>query len=107
MKTRSSHAQHPGFWLIVVIAIIGGVSCGSNNQSTSQKRMFVSSKEFDQGRTDGNRDAKISWTEDSAAWMWIWMKDNQYKQGYEQGWREGRTQIKFEAERSEAESMQE
>lgn len=81
-------------------------ACSSNDGATTDRRMFVLTEDFNNGRDDGLRDAKASWTEDSAAWTWIWMMNEQYQKGYEHGWREGRTQAKLEAQQHEANNNQ-
>lgn len=64
--------------------------------------MFVSGPEFNRGRNDGRRDAKWSWTDESASWLWTWMADDQYRQGYKVGWTEGRAEVKFNKEQERA-----
>jgi len=62
---------------------------------------MYSSKEFDSGRSDGRREAKASWTDERADWLWLWMTDPQYQQGFKQGWREGRAGLKLDRRTSE------
>lgn len=88
----------------MLLATIG--ACQSDDGPGGKTRMFVSSKEFNRGRDDGRRDAKLSWTDDSAAWTWMWMMEAQYKRGYEQGWREGRAEVKFESQQEDAKQWQ-
>lgn len=90
----------------VVLLALSVPACSSNDTGMNQKRMFVASKEFKQGRDDGRRDAKNSWSDTSAAWTWTWMMGEQYKRGYQQGWREGRAEAKFQAEKQGAEKLQ-
>lgn len=63
-------------------------------------RMY-SSEEFDRGRKDGRREAKASWTEERADWLWLWMTDEMYQRGYRQGWNEGRAELKLKRQISE------
>lgn len=81
-------------------------ACNPAGGPGGQSRMFVSSEEFNRGREDGRRDAKMAWSDDSAAWSWLWMTDAQYQQGYRQGWREGRAEVKFELQQQEARDWQ-
>lgn len=90
----------------LALAAFGLPACSSDTQQTTDKRMFVSNEDFKQGRDDGRRDAKASWSDTSGAWTWDWMMSNQYRQGYKQGWREGRAEVKFESEKSNAEKLQ-
>lgn len=81
-------------------------ACQTNDGPGGKTRMFVSTKEFSRGRDDGRRDAKLSWSDDSSAWTWMWMMEAQYKRGYEQGWREGRAEVKFESQQEDAKRWQ-
>lgn len=78
-------------------------ACSENNQGSAEggKRMFVSTGKFNQGYKDGQRDAKSSLFDASGAWMWAWMMESEYQDGYEQGWRDGREAVKLEARKKE------
>ena len=39
----------------------------------------------------------------SASWMWLWMTEKEYQQGYDRGWRDGREAVKLEAKRKQQE----
>lgn len=91
--------------LMIVFTCLVGIASGcgdKDGKGGTDSRMSVSSKEFNSGRSDGRRDAKASWTEDSAAWMWTWMTSEGYQQGYQQGWTEGRAEVKFRKEQDKA-----
>ncbi len=75
------------------------VGCGNDKPKTNQtSRMSFSSEEFNAGREDGRRDAKLSLFNDSAAWMWLWMMDEGYQKGYQHGWNQGRSEVNFNKE---------
>ncbi|MBK8268904.1 MAG: hypothetical protein IPK83_11610 [Planctomycetes bacterium] len=96
----------PSLALMCALALACGlsaVSCGEkNNKRQTSTNMFKSDGEFARGRVDGKRDAQWSMLDDSAAWMWLWMADEQYGQGYRQGWTEGRAEIRFRQEEKRA-----
>ncbi len=103
MKISLPSSKTRVFTMMLLAAAIFGTACGeSDSKGGSGPRMSVSSEDFNNGRTDGRRDAKASWTEDSAAWMWTWMAPEGYRQGYEQGWTEGRAEVKFRKEQERA-----
>ncbi|MCB9855571.1 MAG: hypothetical protein H6818_07760 [Phycisphaerales bacterium] len=106
MQRRNNRTTIRCILFVLALAAPGMVGCASNTQGTTDKRMFVSNEDFNNGRDDGRRDAKASWSDTSSAWLWNWMMSSQYKTGYEQGWREGRAEAKFESQKSDAESMQ-
>jgi len=51
---------------------------------------YVSSGEFSRGYQDGMKDAQRSILDDNAAWLWLWLTEDQYRKGYERGWSDGR-----------------
>lgn len=55
-----------------------------------EKRMYLSDGQFSQGYKDGKSDAETSWTDVSSGWMWLWMTEEEYQKGYNQGWNDGR-----------------
>jgi hypothetical protein len=57
--------------------------------------MSHSSGKLQQGYKDGVRDAKFSWTDTSASWLWMWMMEHDYELGYEQGWKAGRSEARL------------
>jgi len=63
--------------------------------------MSFSTGQFSQGHKDGLRDAKSAWSDHSGGWMWLWMMDEQYQRGYEQGWEDGRRAVKLENQQQE------
>jgi hypothetical protein len=80
---------------MVVIVMAATVSCSlscSDNQggAKQQKRMYLASGKFNQGYKEGKRDAEASLIDSNAAWMWLWMTEQDYQQGYQQGWNDGR-----------------
>ena len=77
----------------------------SENQSKADpaKRMTFSSGEFNRGYKDGQRDAKWSLSDMSGGWMWLWMTEQEYQKGYEQGWRDGREAVKLDEKRKQQE----
>ncbi|MBX3395017.1 MAG: hypothetical protein KF841_06580 [Phycisphaerae bacterium] len=91
------------FVIAIVCALVSGLACGErNNRNESSPSMFVSGPEFNRGRNDGRRDAKWSLTDKNASWLWTWMADQQYRQGYKVGWTEGRAEVKFNEEQKRA-----
>ena len=57
----------PLITLMLVFAIVAPPGCSSNTGSNAEKRMFVSNKEFQDGRADGRRDARNAWSDDSSS----------------------------------------
>lgn len=57
--------------------------------------MSHSSGKLQQGYKDGVLDAKFSWTDTSASWLWMWMMEHDYELGYEQGWKAGRSEARL------------
>jgi len=74
--------------------------------SQSQKRMYLSSGEFNKGYQDGKRDAAASLFDASGAWMWTWMKEEEYRKGYDQGWNDGRQMKKLQAQQKNQQQEQ-
>ncbi len=66
------------------------------------QRVYASNEQFEEGRAHGVRDAKWSLFEDSGSWMWLWMADQSYANGYRHGWREGRAHVHFQNEQARA-----
>jgi hypothetical protein len=60
--------------------------------------MYLSSGEFNTGYQDGKRDAAASLFDASGAWMWTWMKQEEYRKGYDQGWNDGRQMKRLQAQ---------
>jgi hypothetical protein len=52
--------------------------------------MLLSSGQFNKGYQDGKRDAAASWIDANGSWMWDWVKEPEYRKGYDQGWNDGR-----------------
>ena len=78
-------------------------ACSENNQGSSSqgKRMLVSTGKYNQGYKDGQRDAKSSLFDASSAWMWAWMTEQEYQDGYERGWHDGREAVKLETRKKD------
>ncbi|MFQ5429441.1 MAG: hypothetical protein ACE5E1_03935 [Phycisphaerae bacterium] len=93
---------------VLAAGLASAGACSDEQERLGEPRRTVfSSREFDRGRTDGRRDAKAAWFDDSGAWMWLWMMDEDYAKGYEQGWTEGRSQAKFLATQEKKRRMYE
>jgi hypothetical protein len=99
---RRNRMQLPLLTCLLVAGAIAGLACGNQNKRETNKAMFKSDEDFKRGRTDGKRDSKWSMTDASASWMWLWMANEQYGQGYHQGWTEGRAEVKFKQEEERA-----
>jgi len=90
------------------IGIIAIGACSQNNSGPeTNQRMMMSSKNFDLGRTDGQRDAKSAWTEDGAYWMWLWAAEESYQAGYKQGWKEGRAEVANQRQAEQGQKLNE
>ena len=77
--------------------LLVGIGCnGGADGVSSSRRMTASTGEFNQGYKHGQRDAKWSLIDAHAGWMWLWMMEEEYRQGYEQGWKDGRAAVKLE-----------
>ncbi len=88
--------------LLALAAATSGACSQNTGRSSRPPRTVFSSKEFNQGRQDGRRDAENSLFDDNAAWTWLWMMGEDYTKGYEQGWEEVRTMMRLKAEQEEA-----
>lgn len=93
--------------LFFLVAAFLGPGCsdinrdGDGQEPGTNKRMSTSKGQYTQGYQDGVRDAKWSLTEANiGSWSWIWMMEQEYQQGYEQGWADGRRQLKLEEKKS-------
>lgn len=87
--------------LVTAFALIIGCS-DAEKSSNKQPAMKYSSGRYNQGYKDGQRDAKMSLFDDHAGWMWLWMMENEYKDGYHRGWADGRSMVKLEKEQKES-----
>ena len=84
-----------------------GLGCSEINQGPeSNKRMSFSTGEFASGFKAGMSDAKWSWTDTHAARTWLWMMPEEYRQGYEQGWKDGRNKLKLEKKKQQRQREQ-
>ncbi len=84
------------------LALVAGCS-GAEKQSENQTSMRMSSGRYNQGYKDGMRDAKVSLFDDHAGWMWLWMLEKEYQDGYKRGWSDGRGMARLEAQRKDTE----
>jgi len=78
------------------------VGTGCSQETNRGSRMIRSSEEFQRGMRTGRREAKNSWGEQSGAWGWLWMMDEDYRLGYGEGWRRGRAEIRFKKQQKHA-----
>jgi len=75
---------------------------GDAGEPGTNKRMSASRGEYTKGYQDGARDAKWSISDaDLGSWTWIWMMEEEYRQGYKQGWADGRRQVKLEEKKKQ------
>jgi len=89
-----------GIMLAGMITAASG--CSQETQpSRDAPRMFFTSDKFQVGMNDGKRDAKASWSEVNHAGLWLWMMDEDYRRGYEEGWREGRAEVHLKQDQSQ------
>ena len=113
-------------WVVVMLlpAVLGwalaGPACSDNNskskssnkninssntagkQNNADKRMVLSSGEYNTGYQQGKRDAAASLIDANTSGWWTWMKEAQYRQGYNQGWSDGRQIKRLQAKMEEA-----
>lgn len=64
--------------------------------------MSFSSGEYGRGYQDGMRDAKDALFDDHAGWMWFWMTEKEYADGYDRGWQDGHRSRDLEKEHKKA-----
>lgn len=89
-----------------------GSACSDWDMNGEDRSMTVSTGEFTRGYRDGMREAKDSFFDDHAGWMWLWMKEKEYADGYERGWADGRRTVELSKqqkdmqERSDRESRE-
>ncbi|MBN2563082.1 MAG: hypothetical protein JXQ75_19325 [Phycisphaerae bacterium] len=91
-------------WSAVMLAalLLLGSGCSENhNGQGSANRMSVSAGQYSKGYKDGVRDAKWSLTDMHGGWMWLWMMEQEYRDGYEQGWRDGRSAVDLKKRQEE------
>lgn len=69
--------------------------------------MTVSTGAYSRGYRDGMREAKQSLFDDHAAWLWLWMKEKEYADGYERGWTDGRRTIELARQQKETDKQAE
>jgi hypothetical protein len=82
-----------------------GTACSDNNSNEDPpKRVTFSTGAFNRGYKDGERDARWSLSDIGASWMWLWMAEKEYQQGYDRGWHDGRQAVKLEGKRKEQET---
>lgn len=100
-RTRQRFRTLPLAGLLLAAVLAAGCSDhttgGDADEPGTNKRMSASRGEYTKGYQDGARDAKWSISDaDLASWSWIWMMEEEYRQGYKQGWADGRRQVKLE-----------
>ncbi len=78
----------------------------NSKSSQSEKRMYLSSGEFNRGYQDGKRDAAASLMDASSVWMWGWMTETEYRKGYDQGWADGRKMKKLQSQQKSQQQEQ-
>src|SRR5512140_406427 len=83
---------------ILVIVLLVTACSDNKNGAGGTRTVSTSSGNFGQGYKDGQRDAKFSLTDASGGWMWLWMTDKEYQDGYNQGWHDGRDAAKLEGQ---------
>ncbi len=89
--------------------ILGGLllvsvpSCSELGKDEESRTMHFSSGEYSRGYRDGMREAKESLFDDHAGWMWLWMKEKEYADGYDRGWADGRRTLELSKQQKETE----
>ena len=81
-------------------------SKNNNSRSAKQPAMKMSAGRYNQGYKEGMRDAKMSLFDDSAGWMWLWMMEKEYEDGYKRGWSDGRGMARLEREKKSTEKQE-
>jgi len=110
VSTAETAVRHPtrtktriGIAVAAVLAVgVSTAGTGCSQETQQAPRMIRSSEEFQQGLAAGRRDATHSWTEESGAWSWLWMKDEDFRSGYDDGWRRGRAELRFKRQQQRA-----
>lgn len=74
---------------------------GGGRQKSTDKRMSQSTGDFNTGYQDGKRDAGVSLMKAKAAAMWLWMKPDEYRKGYDQGWSDAWKRKELESKQPE------
>ncbi|HKQ50197.1 MAG TPA: hypothetical protein VJZ71_19130 [Phycisphaerae bacterium] len=75
------------------------------NSSGDRTTMKMSAGRYNQGYKDGMRDAKASLFEDSGGWMWLWMVEKEYQDGYDRGWSDGRQMVRLQNQKNETDAL--
>ena len=91
--------------LAVAVILLHLTACENPGAAGNQKRMYYASGEFKQGHDDGMRDGELALLDANGAWMWYWVKDDEYRRGYDQGWSDGRNKKKLLAQQDEHRRM--
>jgi hypothetical protein len=109
-------ARRPSTVCLLALLIGAGWlgSCSDNNgggkKKPAEKRMLLSTGDFNRGYQDGKRDATAALMDANGSWMWGWVKGKEYTQGYDQGWSDGRQikelQSKVESAQKQEEKQQ-
>jgi hypothetical protein len=96
---------------VAVLAFVVGCSDAqksknNNSRSAKQQSMKMSTGRYNQGYKEGMRDAKMSLFDDHAGWMWLWMMEKEYEDGYKRGWADGRSMVHLEREKKSTEKQE-
>lgn len=87
---------------LIAVALLGScVWCGcSDAQGDGEARTIkYSGGEYNRGYRDGMRDAQTSLMDDHAGFLWLWIMDKEYGQGYDRGWKDGRATVNLEKQK--------
>lgn len=90
------------FLAICLLTVLAQCGCSNLEGDGESRAIKYSGGEYNRGYRDGMREAKMSLIDANAGWMWLWMMDTEYAQGYDRGWQDGRAT--FDLERQKAES---
>lgn len=87
--------------LALAMSFWGGPACNDPQKKDQGRAMSFSSGEYSRGYRDGMRDAKQALFDDHAGWMWLWMTEKEYADGYDRGWEDGRRTLDLERKQQE------
>lgn len=91
----------PVVCLTLAMSLWGGFACNDPQKKDQGRAMSFSSGEYSRGYRDGMRDAKEAIFDDHAGWMWFWMTEKEYADGYDRGWQDGRRTLDLERKQRE------
>ena len=95
--------RNAGRRVLISICLTGGLFVGgcSELEGTGEARTIkYSGGEYNRGYRDGMREAKVSLMDQHAGWMWLWIMDEEYAQGYDRGWQDGRATLDLERQKA-------